>query len=580
MKCSTEEKMNYNFKRSLFSFFKGSFKKKSVIFFSFVSFCLLIVSSSLLFYFSSGLLYQIINTGDILKRNVFIVLITMMFFFFLLTDYLFLYMLNTIVIRFINEMKMEFFMRIKDLRPEDMSKDLFLFTYNIYYRDLINLELSFAKSFVNFINELVIITVIFVFSMSFNYLLFSISLLFLPVLLIMYFISLLSMSKMKDRENKSKGKLTSFYYNSYTASYIFKAMQCDQLRKRDNERLSKEDGKLSFLIHIFDSFISSLFFLSIFLSLFFVLFFRAYFFKNNIVIDELAYVVISAFSIFFNIYFSSLLIDVKNLVMERKNVRNIKEIINISFEDDKKIEIETVDEIEFKNVSVCKEGRYLISDFSMKIKRGDKLSIIGQTGSGKSLLLSLILNKEEATSGKILINGIDINLIKKDSIKNNFFYISSEGYIYKTTFRNNLTLGKKVEDELLISLLKELKLDYLLDDLEDGLNTVIDSYQLSRGEKEKINLIRCILSDKKVFIFDQATSYIDTFFIHDYFKDFVKRMKDKIFINVTDRISELKTSSSIIVLKDGRLVEQGDMDELMKLDGFFASFFNEGFTFN
>ena len=572
--------MNYNFKRSLFSFFKGSFKKKSVIFFSFVSFCLLIVSSSLLFYFSSGLLYQIINTGDILKRNVFIVLITMMFFFFLLTDYLFLYMLNTIVIRFINEMKMEFFMRIKDLRPEDMSKDLFLFTYNIYYRDLINLELSFAKSFVNFINELVIITVIFVFSMSFNYLLFSISLLFLPVILIMYFISLLSMSKMKDRENKSKGKLTSFYYNSYTASYIFKAMQCDQLRKRDNERLSKEDGKLSFLIHIFDSFISSLFFLSIFLSLFFVLFFRAYFFKNNIVIDELAYVVISAFSIFFNIYFSSLLIDVKNLVMERKNVRNIKEIINISFEDDKKIEIETVDEIEFKNVSVCKEGRYLISDFSMKIKRGDKLSIIGQTGSGKSLLLSLILNKEEATSGKILINGIDINLIKKDSIKNNFFYISSEGYIYKTTFRNNLTLGKKVEDELLISLLKELKLDYLLDDLEDGLNTVIDSYQLSRGEKEKINLIRCILSDKKVFIFDQATSYIDTFFIHDYFKDFVKQMKDKIFINVTDRISELKTSSSIIVLKDGRLVEQGDMDELMKLDGFFSSFFNEGFTFN
>ena len=572
--------MNYNFKRSLFSFFKGSFKKKSVIFFSFVSFCLLIVSSSLLFYFSSGLLYQIINTGDILKRNVFIVLITMMFFFFLLTDYLFLYMLNTIVIRFINEMKMEFFMRIKDLRPEDMSKDLFLFTYNIYYRDLINLELSFAKSFVNFINELVIITVIFVFSMSFNYLLFSISLLFLPVILIMYFISLLSMSKMKDRENKSKGKLTSFYYNSYTASYIFKAMQCDQLRKRDNERLSKEDGKLSFLIHIFDSFISSLFFLSIFLSLFFVLFFRAYFFKNNIVIDELAYVVISAFSIFFNIYFSSLLIDVKNLVMERKNVRNIKEIINISFEDDKKIEIETVDEIEFKNVSVCKEGRYLISDFSMKIKKGEKLSIIGQTGSGKSLLLSLILNKEEATSGKILINGIDINLIKKDSIKNNFFYISSEGYIYKTSFRNNLTLGKKVEDELLISLLKELKLDYLLDDLEDGLNTVIDSYQLSRGEKEKINLIRCILSDKKVFIFDQATSYIDTFFIHDYFKDFVKRMKDKIFINVTDRISELKTSSSIIVLKDGRLVEQGDMDELMKLDGFFASFFNEGFTFN
>ena len=572
--------MNYNFKRSLFSFFKGSFKKKSVIFFSFLSFCLLIVSSSLLFYFSSGLLYQIINTGDILKRNVFIVLITMMFFFFLLTDYLFLYMLNTIVIRFINEMKMEFFMRIKDLRPEDMSKDLFLFTYNIYYRDLINLELSFAKSFVNFINELVIITVIFVFSMSFNYLLFSISLLFLPVLLIMYFISLLSMSKMKDRENKSKGKLTSFYYMSYTASYIFKAMQCDQLRKRDNERLSKEDRKLSFLIHIFDSFISSLFFLSIFLSLFFVLFFRAYFFKNNIVIDELAYVVISAFSIFFNIYFSSLLIDVKNLVMERKNVRNIKEIINISFEDDKKIEIETVDEIEFKNVSVCKEGRYLISDFSMKIKRGDKLSIIGQTGSGKSLLLSLILNKEEATSGKILINGIDINLIKKDSIKNNFFYISSEGYIYKTSFRNNLTLGKKVEDELLISLLKELKLDYLLDDLEDGLNTVIDSYQLSRGEKEKINLIRCILSDKKVFIFDQATSYIDTFFIHDYFKDFVKRMKDKIFINVTDRISELKTSSSIIVLKDGRLVEQGDMDELMKLDGFFASFFNEGFTFN
>lgn len=572
--------MNYNFKRSLFSFFKGSFKKKSVIFFSFLSFCLLIVSSSLLFYFSSGLLYQIINTGDILKRNVFIVLITMMFFFFLLTDYLFLYMLNTIVIRFINEMKMEFFMRIKDLRPEDMSKDLFLFTYNIYYRDLINLELSFAKSFVNFINELVIITVIFVFSMSFNYLLFSISLLFLPVLLIMYFISLFSMSKMKDRENKSKGKLTSFYYNSYTASYIFKAMQCDQLRKRDNERLSKEDGKLSFLIHIFDSFISSLFFLSIFLSLFFVLFFRAYFFKNNIVIDELAYVVISAFSIFFNIYFSSLLIDVKNLVMERKNVRNIKEIINISFEDDKKIEIETVDEIEFKNVSVCKGGRYLISDFSMKIKRGDKLSIIGQTGSGKSLLLSLILNKEEATSGKILINGIDINLIKKDSIKNNFFYISSEGYIYKTSFRNNLTLGKKVEDELLISLLKELKLDYLLDDLEDGLNTVIDSYQLSRGEKEKINLIRCILSDKKVFIFDQATSYIDTFFIHDYFKDFVKQMKDKIFINVTDRISELKTSSSIIVLKDGRLVEQGDMDELMKLDGFFASFFNEGFTFN
>ena len=572
--------MNYNFKRSLFSFFKGSFKKKSVIFFSFLSFCLLIVSSSLLFYFSSGLLYQIINTGDILKRNVFIVLITMMFFFFLLTDYLFLYMLNTIVIRFINEMKMEFFMRIKDLRPEDMSKDLFLFTYNIYYRDLINLELSFAKSFVNFINELVIITVIFVFSMSFNYLLFSISLLFLPVLLIMYFISLLSMSKMKDRENKSKGKLTSFYYMSYTASYIFKAMQCDQLRKRDNERLSKEDRKLSFLIHIFDSFISSLFFLSIFLSLFFVLFFRAYFFKNNIVIDELAYVVISAFSIFFNIYFSSLLIDVKNLVMERKNVRNIKEIINISFEDDKKIEIETVDEIEFKNVSVCKEGRYLISDFSMKIKRGDKLSIIGQTGSGKSLLLSLILNKEEATSGKILINGIDINLIKKDSIKNNFFYISSEGYIYKTTFRNNLTLGKKVEDELLISLLKELKLDYLLDDLEDGLNTVIDSYQLSRGEKEKINLIRCILSDKKVFIFDQATSYIDTFFIHDYFKEFVKLMKDKIFINVTDRISELKTSSSIIVLKDGRLVEQGDMDELMKLDGFFASFFNEGFTFN
>jgi len=231
--------------------------------------------------------------------------------------------------------------------------------------------------------------------------------------------------------------------------------------------------------------------------------------------------------------------------------------------------------IEFKNVSFSYgEGRVL-QNLNLVIQKGEKIGLVGLSGSGKSTLINLLLRIYTVTEGEILVDGVNINQFTLNSVRQMFGLVSQEIFLFNDTVRENLTTGDfHNEDEVLDA----LKISYaweFVKDLPDGLNTVIGDrgMRLSGGQSQRLTIARAFLKNRDVLLFDEATSALD-----NESEKIVQLALDRVaghktVIAVAHRLSTLKDFDRIVVMKDGKKIEEGTHTELISHDGEYKKLF-------
>lgn len=234
-----------------------------------------------------------------------------------------------------------------------------------------------------------------------------------------------------------------------------------------------------------------------------------------------------------------------------KKILKINEMENIRNGNDIKI---LKGNIEFNQVCMNYGDKEVLKDISFMIQQGQKVTIVGRTGVGKTTLTGLLMRLYETTSGTILIDGKDIKELTIEFIRRNISYISQMPYIFKDTVRNNITLGSTgIKDKDILELAKRIGVYTILDNLKDGLDTEIIGSRLSSGELQIIAFLRAILHRTNIYIFDEPTANLD-FKTEKMIQNIIDTIaKTSTVIVIAHRKSTIEKSDKVIYLKDGKV---------------------------
>ena len=248
----------------------------------------------------------------------------------------------------------------------------------------------------------------------------------------------------------------------------------------------------------------------------------------------------------------------------------LKELQNVSGEV-------SINDISF---SYDKE-RKLIEHLSLDVKPGEKIAIVGPTGSGKSTLINLLMRFYDVDKGTIEIDGNDTMQTRRTSIRRSFGMVLQETWLKAGTIRDNIAYGcPDATDEEIAEAARLTHADRFIKRLPDGYNTVLteDGGTLSEGQRQLLCITRVMLRIPPMLILDEATSSIDTRTEHRIQRSFDKMMKGRTSFVVAHRLSTIKEADEILVMKDGAVIEQGSHDELLQHQGFYASLYNSQFA--
>lgn len=236
--------------------------------------------------------------------------------------------------------------------------------------------------------------------------------------------------------------------------------------------------------------------------------------------------------------------------------------------------------IENVNFSYTKE-KPLITDFSLDVKSGSHIAIVGPTGCGKTTFINLLMRFYETDSGKITIDGVDIKDMTRDNVRKCYGMVLQESWLFCGTIMENLRYGNEnATDEEVIAAAKAAYAHSFIRRMPKGYDTVISEGggNLSHGQKQLLCIARAMLTNPPMLILDEATSSIDTLTEIRVQKAFAKMMKGKTSFVVAHRLSTIKESDVILVMKDGNIIEQGNHDELIKKNGFYTMLYNSQFS--
>ena len=237
-------------------------------------------------------------------------------------------------------------------------------------------------------------------------------------------------------------------------------------------------------------------------------------------------------------------------------------------------------EIEFKNVKFgYDQGRTIIKDFSVKVKPGQKIAIVGPTGAGKTTMVNLLMKFYEINNGQILIDKIPTSDLTRENIHDLFIMVLQDTWLFEGTIRDNIKFNKDhVSDREIWEALRVVGVDHFVKTLPGGLDYVIgDNDTISQGQKQLLTIARGMIEDAPFLILDEATSNVDT-----RTEELVQKAMDKLtegrtsFI-IAHRLSTIKNADLILVMKDGNIIEQGNHDELMSKGGFYKDLYNSQF---
>ena len=238
-------------------------------------------------------------------------------------------------------------------------------------------------------------------------------------------------------------------------------------------------------------------------------------------------------------------------------------------------------EVTFEHVKFGYEDsdRIIINDFSAEAKPGQKIAIVGPTGAGKSTMVNLLMRFHEIKSGRISIDGVPTNQIKRETVHSQFCMVLQDTWLFEGTVRENLIYcTPDASDEKMEQACKAVGLDHFIRTLPNGYDTILnDQVNLSQGQKQQLTIARAMIADKPMLILDEATSSVDTRTEQKIQNAMDKLMENRTSFVIAHRLSTIKNADLILVLKDGDIIESGNHEELMKQNGFYASLYNSQF---
>lgn len=223
----------------------------------------------------------------------------------------------------------------------------------------------------------------------------------------------------------------------------------------------------------------------------------------------------------------------------------------------------------------------LIENFNLTVKHGQRIAIVGPTGCGKTTLINLLMRFYDVNSGQILVEGNDIQNITRSSLRSSYGMVLQETWLKNGTIRDNIIMGKPdATDEEIIEAAKATHAHSFIKRLPLGYDTVVSDGNsgLSQGQKQLLCITRVMLSIPPMLILDEATSSIDTRTETRIQRSFSKMMTGRTSFIVAHRLSTVREADVILVMKNGNIIEQGNHEQLLKLDGFYAKLYNSQFA--
>ncbi|MBR6384968.1 MAG: ABC transporter ATP-binding protein [Ruminococcus sp.] len=278
---------------------------------------------------------------------------------------------------------------------------------------------------------------------------------------------------------------------------------------------------------------------------------------------------------------SGVFAELQNAVASAQRVFDLLDEEEIQDDSDKEKLENCNGTLSFENISFSyNPERELIKNFSLDVESGKKIAIVGPTGCGKSTIINLLLRFYDIDSGKIVVSGKDTKNITMDSLRNNFGMVLQETWVFTGTVAENIAYGlPDASREQIISAAKAVHAHGFIKRLPNGYDTVIsEDSGLSQGQKQLICIARIMLMNPPMLILDEATSSIDLRTEQRIQRAFTKLMQGKTSFIIAHRLSTIKNSDTILVMKDGNIIEQGNHNDLMKKNGFYAQLYNSQFV--
>lgn len=237
--------------------------------------------------------------------------------------------------------------------------------------------------------------------------------------------------------------------------------------------------------------------------------------------------------------------------------------------------------VEFDHVHFgYNEDKIIINDFSTKVQEGRKIAIVGPTGAGKTTMIKLLMRFYDVNAGAILVDGHDIRDFNRGELRQMFGMVLQDTWLFHGTIRDNIRYGKldATEDEI-IEAAKAAHVHRFVQTLPGGYDMELneEANNISQGQKQLLTIARAILADPKILILDEATSSVDTRTEVQIQKAMDTLMKGRTSFVIAHRLSTIRDADLILVMKDGDIVEQGNHEELIRKNGFYAELYNSQF---
>ena len=264
-------------------------------------------------------------------------------------------------------------------------------------------------------------------------------------------------------------------------------------------------------------------------------------------------------------YFAELALD---------KIENILDFDDFVYGDKKSSDVG----IEFKNVSFSYGGENVLDNISFKVSKGERVALVGSSGSGKTTIARLAARFYDIKSGEILIGGINIKDFEKEALMKKIAFVFQNSKLFKMSLRENLLIGKPdAKDEEIDGALKNSGSKEIIEKLENGLDTVYGTKgtYFSGGEAQRLSIARAFLKDADIIILDEATAFADPENEHLIQESFKKLSKNKTTLMIAHRLSTVIDADKILVIDEGKIVEEGRHTDLIDMDGHYKRLWEE-----